>query len=53
MEVFDSPTRYYPSDALSLDELAYRKPSAKAPVIHPGMKRRSLLGEARGAHSAA
>ncbi len=23
MEVFDSPTRYYPSDALSLDELAY------------------------------
>jgi DNA processing protein len=22
-EVFDSPTRYYPSDALSLDELAY------------------------------
>src|SRR5712692_586061 len=23
MEVFDAPTRYYPSDALSLDELAY------------------------------
>ena len=23
MEVFDSPTHYYPSDALSLDELAY------------------------------
>jgi DNA processing protein len=23
MEVFNSPTRYYPSDALSLDELAY------------------------------
>src|SRR2546429_9901893 len=23
MEVFDSPAHYYPSDALSLDELAY------------------------------
>ena len=23
MEVFDAPSRYYPSDSLSLDELAY------------------------------
>src|SRR6266849_3110570 len=35
MEVFDSPTRYYPSDALSLDELAYWIAFSRIPGIGP------------------
>src|SRR6266568_2953632 len=35
MEVFDLPTRYYPSDSLSLDELAYWIAFSRIPGIGP------------------